>query len=205
VDLQCALLSLPRLFRTTLNSIPADVPYLRSRADSPRLPLPVRSTTGRQLRVGLVWAGNPAHQNDARRSLSLEALRLLLANTGITFYSLQPQPGGMIDNDQKVDNRPVDLTALIGDYADTAALLSQLDLVISVDTSVAHLAGALGHPLWLLLPYAPDWRWLMYRSDSPWYPGMRLFRQPIAGDWDSVIKQVGENLNTLTANPSFQK
>jgi Tfp pilus assembly protein PilF len=202
VDLQCALLSLPRLFRTTLDSIPAAVPYLRSRADGPQLPPPVRSSAGRQLRVGLVRAGNPDHQNDARRSMALEVLQPLLANTEITFYSLQPQLKTMAGNLQKVDNQPLDLTALIGDYADTAALIRQLDLVISVDTSVAHLAGALGHPVWLLLPFAPDWRWLMQRGDSPWYPGMRLFRQPVAGDWSSVVKEVSENLKALTVEPA---
>lgn len=195
VDWQCALLSLPHRFRTTLDSIPAGVPYLHSRADGPQLPVPVQSSTGRQLRVGLVRAGNPDHQNDARRSIALEVLQPLLVNTEITFYSLQPQ--SKAKNHQKVDNRLVDLTALISDYADTAALIRQLDLVISVDTSVAHLAGALGHPVWLLLPFAPDWRWLMQRGDSPWYPGMRLFRQPVAGDWSSVVKEVCENLKTF--------
>jgi Flp pilus assembly protein TadD len=194
VDLNCALLSLPRLFRTTLDSIPATVPYLRRRSDGPSLPPPVGSTTGRHLRVGIVWAGNPAHQNDARRSLSLELLRSRLAHPAIAFYSLQPRPEKPTDNHQQTTDWPIDLSALITDYADTAALMSQLDLVISVDTSVAHLAGALGHPVWLLLPFAPDWRWLLQRNDSPWYPGMRLFRQPAIGDWNSVLKEVGENL-----------
>jgi tetratricopeptide (TPR) repeat protein len=208
VDWQCALLSLPHLFRTKLDSIPAEVRYLRSRNDSPRLPVPVRPASGRQLRVGLVWAGNPTHQNDARRSISLELLQPLLANTEITFYSLQPQlktTSSQNANYQPADLQPVDLTVLMGDYADTAALISQLDLVISVDTSVAHLAGALGHPVWLLLPFAPDWRWLMQREDSPWYPSMRLFRQPVAGDWNSVIKAVGENLKTFERQPAVQR
>ncbi len=202
VDLQCALLSLPHRFQTTLDSIPASVPYLQSRGDSPRLP-PVRTIAGRQLRVGLVRAGNPAHQNDARRSISLEVLQPLLSHTEITFYSLQP-PTNVVGHHPKTDHWPVDLSALINDYADTAALIRQLDLVISVDTSVAHLAGALGHPVWLLLPFAPDWRWLMQRDDSPWYPGMRLFRQPTAGDWSFVIKEVSESLKVFAAIPAFQ-
>jgi tetratricopeptide (TPR) repeat protein len=197
VDLQCALLSLPLLFRTTLGSIPTNVPYLRSRSDGPRLPSPVRAATRRQLRVGLAWSGNPAHQNDSRRSIALELLQPLLANDEVTFYSLQPQSKTVAENPGKRDHWLVDLSSLIVDYADTAALLSQLDLVISVDTSVAHLAGALGHPVWLLLPYAPDWRWLMHRSDSPWYQSMRLFRQPVAGDWKPVIKEIGESLSTF--------
>lgn len=197
VDRQCALLSLPRLFGTTLDSIPGDVPYLRSGNKGPFLPSPAQMTNGRHLRVGLVWSGNPTHQNDARRSFSLEILRPLLANTEVTFYSLQPQTGGVAGNRQTADRDLVDLSALIGDYADTAALINQLDLVISVDTSVAHLAGALGHAVWLLLPHAPDWRWLMQRSDCPWYPSMRLFRQPVAGDWSLVIRKVREQLNKL--------
>ena len=197
VDWQCALLSLPYRLRTTLDSIPTNVPYLHSRTDGPQLPSSALATTGRQLRVGLVRAGNPDHQNDARRSISLEILQPLLANPEIAFYSLQPQPMATAGPTAKADHGLIDLSTLITDYADTAALIRQLDLVISVDTSVAHLAGALGQPVWLLLPYAPDWRWLTQRSDSPWYPGMRLFRQPVAGDWNSVIREVGENLSML--------
>jgi ADP-heptose:LPS heptosyltransferase len=118
-------------------------------------------------------------------------------NEETVFYSLQPQP--------KADDLVTDLAGLIGDYADTAALLSQLDLIISVDTSVAHLAGALGHPVWLLLPHAPDWRWLAQRSDSPWYPSMRIFRQPVAGDWSSVLKEVSENLKRFEIKPAVQE
>lgn len=196
-DVHCALLSLPRLFRTTLDTIPAKVPYLRARTGGARLPEPARTVGRRSLRVGLVWAGNPEHQNDARRSISPEFLRPWLVNEETVFYSLQPQP--------KADDLVTDLAGLIGDYADTAALLSQLDLIISVDTSVAHLAGALGHPVWLLLPHAPDWRWLAQRSDSPWYPSMRIFRQPVAGDWSSVLKEVSENLKRFEIKPAVQE
>lgn len=204
-DLQCALLSLPRRFWTTVDTIPAKVPYLRARADGARLPARARSTSNRTLRVGLVSAGNPEHQNDARRSISPEILRLWLANEEAVFYSLQPHQRSVAGKQPKADDLATDLSGWIGDYADTAALLRQLDLIISVDTSVAHLAGALGHPVWLLLPFAPDWRWLMQRSDSPWYPSMRIFRQPIAGDWSSVFKEVSESLKTFEIKPAIQE
>jgi hypothetical protein len=113
----------------------------------------------------------------------------LLAWTGATYYSLQVKQG-QASGPEPLESRLVDLSPLIRDYSDTAALVGQLDLVISVDTSVAHLAGALGCRVWLLLPYAPDWRWLLGRADSPWYPTMRLFRQPQPGDWAAVVREV---------------
>ena len=193
-DFQCALLSLPRWFGTTQETIPSQVPYLQARSDGPRLPAFGPSPDGRSLRVGFVWSGNPEHQNDARRSIALEVLRPWLANQEAVFHSLQPKPASGAGKPPQIDDLVTDLTDLIGDYADTACLVRQLDLVIAVDTSVAHLAGALGHPVWLLLPYAPDWRWLMDRHDSPWYPSMTIFRQPVAGDWSSVLRAVSENL-----------
>jgi len=147
------------------------------------LPRPRQPDGG--LKVGVVWQGNPKHENDRQRSLPLALLDSLLGLSGVTFYSLQV-PAAPLDGNHVL----VDLAGLIHDFADTAALVSQLDLVISVDTSVAHLAGALGRPVWLLLPFAPDWRWLLDRGDSPWYPTMRLFRQPVPGDWASVIQEV---------------
>jgi hypothetical protein len=149
------------------------------------------------LKIGLAWAGNPAMQNDRHRSIPLEFLRPLLAHAGATFYSLQVKQG-QASGPEPVESRLADLSPYIRDYADTAALAGQLDLVISVDTSVAHLAGALGRPVWLLLSYAPDWRWLLGRADSPWYPTMRLFRQPRPGDWTAVVRQVERELAGLT-------
>jgi len=148
-------------------------------------------------RVGLAWAGNPRHRNDRRRSMPPEKLRPLFRIPGITFHSLQmnlpagqPQP--------LMEAGLIDLTDGITDFADTAALVAELDLVITVDTAVAHLAGALGRPVWTLLPFVPDWRWGLDREDTPWYPSMRLFRQPTPGDWESVIRRVAKELSMLT-------
>jgi hypothetical protein len=138
--------------------------------------------------IGLVWAGNPAHSNDARRSLPIEQLARLLGVPGVRFVSLQVGPrSGEASDIAGV----ADLSSALGDYAATAAVVAQLALVITVDTSVAHLAGALGKPVWVMLPFAPDWRWLLARHhDSPWYSSMRLFRQPRPGDWDGVVSAV---------------
>ena len=191
-DLQAPLHGLPGLFATTLYTIPADVPYLRPPGDTP----PALETSG-GFKVGLVWAGNSKHKNDANRSVGFERFQPLLDIKGVDFYSLQV---GERSRDigapglSGLDGKISDLGKDLGDFADTAAAVGQLDLVITVDTSVAHLAGALGTPVWTLLPWVPDWRWLLDRDDSPWYPTMRLFRQPAAGDWDAVIDEVGAAL-----------
>jgi tetratricopeptide (TPR) repeat protein len=186
-DLHCPILSLPLAFRTTLASIPAEVPYLRvpeNRAAhwAGRLP------AGR--RVGLVWSGAPRHRNDHHRSVGLTRLAPLLDVPGLRFVSLQRdvRPGDA----EVIQARPdlVHFGAELRDLADTAALMAGLDLVISVDTAAAHLAGALARPVWVLLPFSADFRWLVGRADSPWYPTARLFRQPRLGDWDSVIEAV---------------
>lgn len=192
-------LSLPYHFGTRLETIPADIPYLA--ADPDRLAkwrallpdeAPVR-------RVGLAWKGNPRFENDADRSLpSLDVLAPLGAVPGVRFVSLQKGVG-----EDEARHPPAGLSILplgerIADFADTAAIIAQLDLVISVDTAVAHLAGALGKPCWVLLPdYQTDWRWLTGRDDTPWYPGMRLFRQPAGGGWGAVVGQVVEALRAL--------
>jgi Flp pilus assembly protein TadD len=192
-DWHVPLLSLPHRLGTRLDSIPAAVPYLRSPSDR-QVSLPPSVFEKRApLKVGLAWQGNPKHKNDKQRSLPLALLEPLFALENVAFYSLQadvadlrggaPSPGRLLD-----------LSSLLGDYGDTAALLEQLDLVISVDTSVAHLAGALARPAWVLLPFAPDWRWLAEREDSPWYPTLRLFRQPAPGDWASVVETVRATL-----------
>ena len=195
-DGHCALLSLPLAFGTRLSSIPAAVPYL---SPPPALATQWRARLGvrRQWRVGLVWFGNPQHANDRNRSIALELLEPLLA-LPVAFHSLHNQV------------RPADLPMFarhpeicrhesnLLDFAHTAALIDTLDLVISVDTSVAHLAGALAKPLWVLLPYVPDFRWLLTRTDSPWYPTARLFRQPTQGDWHDVVARVGRALLEMT-------
>lgn len=200
-DLHLPLIGLPRLFGTTLDSIPAGVPYLRP--DATRLAKWRQALSDdTQLRVGVVWAGNPGHKGDRQRSLSAAQLLPHLAQPGVRLYSLQKEP------------RPADLPAIaalgtglidlaphLQDFADTAAAVACLDLVISVDTSVAHLAGALGRPLWLMLPHALDWRWLRDRADSPWYPSLRLFRQQRALVWDDVIARIAAELGWLARQP----
>ena len=191
-DLRCPLLSLPLAFGTTLATIPADVPYVR--ADEERAARwQARLGASASLRVGLVWSGNPAHKNDRRRSISFDQLAPLLAAPGVQFVSLQKE---VRPSDAEAMGRSplIDLAAELHDFADTAAVVASLDLIISVDTAVAHLAGAMGKPVWVLLPFSPDWRWLLERHDSPWYPSAQLFRQPRIGDWASVIARVAEKL-----------
>jgi len=189
-DAHVPLLSLPRLLGLTLETIPASTPYLRPPGGrQAMLPAPANSP-GRQLKAGLVWRGNPQHKNDRHRSLPVEWLEPLLTVPGVDFYSLQlGAPAGEPPARPPFD-KLLDLRELIHDFGDTALLMEQLELVISVDTSTIHLAGALGRPAWLLLPCAPDWRWLLAREDSPWYPTLRLFRQPRPGDWASVMREV---------------
>jgi tetratricopeptide (TPR) repeat protein len=191
VEWQCPLLSLPLALGTTLETIPAEVPYL----SIPEAALAKASTlswpeTG--LRVGLVWAGNPQHTKDRYRSMRLSALAPILQLEEVHFFSLQmgPEVAQLQQVTATSTDRITDLGPAIEDMADTAALITNLDLVIAVDTSVAHMAGALGKPVWLLLPLSPDWRWLLDRADSPWYPGMRVFRQETLGDWEPVVEQV---------------
>lgn len=200
VDWYCPLASLPRVFRTELPTIPAAVPYLQapSRA-APRLP----RRAGAGHRVGVAWCGHPGHPNDFNRSIPLATFRRLLESTpAAEFYGLQPNPRPGERAALADLPRFTDLAGQLADFAATAAVLADLDLVITVDTACAHLAGALGRPTWLLLPFAPDWRWLLGRADSPWYPTMRLFRQPRAGDWDSVLDEVAGALAArLAASP----
>ncbi|WP_374669209.1 tetratricopeptide repeat protein, partial [Ramlibacter sp.] len=193
-DFWVLLMDLPERFDTSLETIPADLPYLRPDPArlgqwSPRLP------AGR--RVGLVWRGSPGHRNDAHRSLpGLATLAPLWKVPGVQFVSLQ-KGAGEDEAAQPPAGQPViDLGRHFSDFADAAAVVSQLDLVICVDTSVAHLAGALGKPVWLLLPrLGTDWRWLMNREDSPWYPGvMRLFRQRVVDDWAEVVGRIAQAL-----------
>jgi tetratricopeptide (TPR) repeat protein len=191
-DLHCPLLSLPLACRTDLGTIPTDVPYLAA-PDASIERWKARLPQGKQ-RVGLVWSGNATHKDDHNRSIALARLAPLFDTPDIAFVSLQKE---LRDSDAATlaaDPRLTDLGSQFEDFSDTAAVIAQLDLVIAVDTAVAHLAGALGKPVWILLPFCPDWRWLLDRSDSPWYPTARLFRQPRVNDWDSVIAQVSQEL-----------
>jgi hypothetical protein len=196
VDLHCPLLSLPLAFQTTLATIPARVPYV---AAAPERAAAWRAKLGEAQvpRIGLAWAGNPTHRNDRNRSIGAPRFAPLL-RLNAAFVSLQKDPNPedrhWLATQPKIDHRGDALR----DFADTAALLSLLDLVISADTAVAHLAGALGKPVWILLPYlGVDWRWLLDRADSPWYPTARLFRQPVIDGWTSVIDAVTDEAMRL--------
>lgn len=199
-DCHQALLSLPRLFQTTLASVPAEIPYVKVDPDAIAA---WRDRLGPKegVRVGLVWAGRPTHKNDRNRSINLDVLGPLAELSGVRFYSLQLGPAARQLTRPPAGLRVVDLTGNIRDFVDTAALIENLDLVVTVDTSVAHLAGMLGRPVWVLLPYAADWRWLEDRDDTPWYPTMRLFRQPAHGDWDSVVRRVAAELTRFPPAP----
>lgn len=193
-DVHCPLLSLPFRFGTTLDNLPAEAPYLSADALSSELWRQRMPNTRGALKVGLVWAGNPGHKNNRNRSIQLDQFNVLGDVPNLAFFSLQKGVGTNQARLLAVNFHIHDLMGYVEDFADTAALIAQLDLVLCVDTAVAHLAGAMGKPTWVLLPFAPDWRWLQKRTDSPWYPSMRLFRQQKAGDWSEALFQVREAL-----------
>ncbi len=190
-DVYVPLMSLPYLLGTTLETIPAQIPYLAA----PESKILLETPPGTQKKVGIAWAvGNKDRSLLSKRSCELSDFLPLLDTPRLTFYSLQKGPR-VIDLQQLDDpKRLQDLNNQLRNFADTAAAITQLDLVITVDTAVAHLAGALGKPVWVLLPFAPDWRWMLGRDDSPWYPTMRLFRQERPMDWSGVLRQVTEAL-----------
>ena len=197
-DAHSPLLSLPRHFGTRADSIPATLPYVSVSDGARAIAAAKLASPGAKRRVGLCWAGNPGHGNDRNRSLALARLAPLFDVPGIAWFSLQHgERAGEIASahgEQALAPLPPDAT-----LSDTAALVAELDLVISVDTSIAHLAGALARPVWILLPFAPDWRWQLERDDSPWYPTARLFRQERARDWQSVVERVRSALCDWTA------
>jgi tetratricopeptide (TPR) repeat protein len=202
-DYVCLLMSLPHRFRTTLATIPASPPYLSVPPE--RLAKWKDRIPHGRFKVGLVWAGDPRVDRpelnavDRERSLSAVSLLPLLELDGITFVSLQKGENTRPQLDSlATDLRPFDPMEDVDDFADTAAIIDQLDLVISVDTSVVHLAGALNKPVWMLSRYDGCWRWLHHRDDSPWYPKLRLFRQTAPGDWDDVIQRVTMALSQLS-------
>jgi tetratricopeptide (TPR) repeat protein len=197
-DYHIPLMSLPRIFNTEVDTIPAQSPYLS--ADPALVQQWGERIQNDGLKVGLVWAGSPTHQSNRYRSISLEQLAPLAQLTNITFYSLQKGPAAQQIATAPAGMKLVDLGAGITDFADTAAIIANLDLVISVDTSVAHLAGALGKPVWVMLYYPPEWRWQLDRNDSPWYPTMRLFRQDASRDWTPVLQQLVAALRMLTVS-----
>lgn len=193
------LMSLPRIFGTTPDTIPWQGPYVHAdpqRAEQWR-PL-IEPRAAARLRVGLIWAGNPQQWGDRSRSMSLAMLAPLARAAGVAFYSVQKGEAGAQAAAPPAGMKLADLTGRIRDFSDTAALLSHLDLVISIDTSVAHLAGAMGVPAWVLLSRAPHWPYQLERGDHPWYPAMRLFRQQRDGDWSEVVERVARELMRLS-------
>ncbi len=189
-DYYISLLSLPRVFGTDIDSIPQSVPYLHANADG--VAHWAKQLGDRiALRVGLLWAGNPIHKRDSERSMSLESLAPLLEIPGAHFYSLQKGSGESQVDASPLKDRITPLGPQLKDFEDTAAVISLLDLVIGVDTAVAHLAGAMGKPMWLLVQKDGEWRWLTDdRTDSPWYPTMRIFRQSTLRNWRDTVQQV---------------
>jgi tetratricopeptide (TPR) repeat protein len=193
-DRHCPLMSLPLAFRTAVETIPAEIPYLAAPPSDGARWAELGAEPG-AMRIGLAWAGNQGHSNDHNRSVALRCLLPLLRLPQTRFVSLQKE---LREGDDGILNEMN--VARIGeglqDFADTAAVVSQLDLVITVDTAVAHLAGALGKPVWIMLPLSADWRWFLDRADSPFYPTARLFRQPAIGDWDGVVWSLSQALTT---------
>jgi tetratricopeptide (TPR) repeat protein len=202
-DVCCALSSLPLVFGTTVDTIPRTVPYLfadpeLTRQWKARLASDPRLNAG--LKVGLVWGGDPCHVNDRNRSVPLAALASLGDVQNITFISLQKGPRAAEAKNPPASLRLLDFSEELQDLADTAGLIAALDLVISIDTSVAHLAGALGVPVFVLLQAHPDWRWMLDRIDSPWYPTARLFRQVRGGDWTIPVQQLSDALRAMPSS-----
>jgi tetratricopeptide (TPR) repeat protein len=198
-DLHCPLLSLPAAFETELATIPCTIPYLRpfeDRLAKWREQLPQKG----RLRVGVCWTGNPKHLNDRHRSLPLESFASLLSVPGLDFISLQKEIGAA-EKPILYDRNVLEVGSSFRDFADTAAVVAMLDIVISVDTSVAHLAGAMGKAVALLLPFSPDWRWMLHRADSPWYPTMRLYRQTALGDWNEPLERLRRELADVAQRP----
>lgn len=188
-DVHLPLLAVPGRMGTNLATIPGRTPYLTAPAD--RLAFwKERLKAFKGLKVGLSWRGNPAHANDANRSLDPSLLAPLFELNGISWIGLQPDPG---PNPPPIFNTGPELA----DWGDSAGLVANLDLTISVDSSAAHLTGALGQTCWLMLPYLPDWRWMLRRADSPWYPSMTLWRQDSPGDWEGVIRRLSAALRSF--------
>ena len=200
IDLRCPMLSLPRVLRTDrVEDIPAAIPYLHADPDAvARWRRRIEALPG--LRVGLVWHGNPEDvRMDRRRSMPLAHLASLADVPAVSLVSLQVGDAARQLPDSPLAAAVHDWTAELADFAETAALIETLDLVIGVDTAVVHLAGALGKPVWLLNRFDTCWRWLLGRDDSPWYPTLRQFRQPRAGDWTDVVERVRAALTAEAA------
>jgi hypothetical protein len=201
-DVYAPLMSLPGILGTTLETVPAAIPYLTPPAESNVRVISPGSDTAKQqtqrskppLKVGIAWSGGHLYKKNQSRSCPLKHFEPLLQLPDIAYYSLQKGIAQTTLAELVWETQIQDLGSQLGDMADTAAAIAQLDLVITVDTSIAHLAGALGKPVWVLLTYLPDWRWMLHREDTPWYPTMRLFRQTQPGDWQGVLDRVSQEL-----------
>lgn len=191
-DWICPLLDLPRIFASDLTNLPNTIPYINVTPGQRRV-FPVTQ----QFRIGIVWAGNPAHERDRERSRTIEDFAPLIEIPGTQFVSFQvgPRAGDIVD--AGFSGLVESLCPHLPDFSATADALMEVDLLITVDTAIAHLAGALGRPVWTLLTYAPDWRWMLQRDDTPWYPTMRLFRQPHPNDWAGVFRDIRIALETV--------
>ena len=197
-DVHIPLLNLPGVFHTSLETVPAKVPYL---APDPEAVTQWKKKLGRKkgLKIGIAWQGNPDFRKDCFRSIPLTHFGMLAETPGVRLFSLQFGTGRE-QLAQYVDSWPItDLGDELGDFSNTAAIMKNLDLVITSDSAPAHLAGALGLPVWVALTFAPDWRWMAKRADSPWYPTMRLFRQTKHGDWAGVLQEIQAALAELVS------
>lgn len=195
-DIHCQLMSLPYLFGTTPPTIPAPMRYLRADANKVAQWNLQVSSERTKLKVGIVWAGQKQYTDDRNRSLELSMFAPLAGVSGVSFFSLQKGPAS-IETRQSPGIHVVDWSNDLHDFVETAALIENMDLVISVDTAVAHLAGAMGKPVWVLLPFVPDWRWGMHGVGSPWYPSARLFRQKRMGQWGDVMDELVKSVRDL--------
>ena len=194
-DTHRPLMSLPMVCGTRVETIPCEVPYLKAQPHRVRQWEQKLSSDG--MRVGLAWAGAAGNLNDRDRSTALQRIAPLARVPGVRFYSLQKGPAAAEAATPPAGMHLTDISADLREFADTAAAIQNLHLVICVDTAVGHLAGALGKPVWVLLSFSPDWRWMLDRSDTPWYPTMRLFRQAKPGDWDSVMVELAREFETF--------
>jgi hypothetical protein len=204
-DVHASVMSLPRLLGTTVETVPQNVPYIAANSELAAM-WAERLRTYSGFRVGLVWAGSRGHRNDRTRSMSLDDLAPLTAIPGCQFFSLQIGSGADQIERWRRCGRLVDLGPEAGTLESCAAAIAKLDLIISIDSAPAHLAGAMGRPVWVLLPYVADWRWLRNGEFTPWYPSMRLFRQGEPGDWQSVVNRVVWELSAcgVIRTPQFR-
>jgi Glycosyltransferase family 9 (heptosyltransferase)/Tetratricopeptide repeat len=194
-DFACPLMSVPLWYGTTLQTIPSRTPYLRPDETLATKWRPFFQTDP-AFKVGIAWAGRPTHANDLNRSTALASFASLADVRGVTFYSFQKGPAAAQLASAPAGMRIIDLSPQLTNFDVTAAMLAHLDLVISVDTALVHLAAAMNRPVWNLLAFCPDWRWMLKRTDTPWYPTMRLFRLPRRGDWAPAMKEVASALTT---------